>query len=824
MDFLIHLLGIETPENTRLQSAELVLRGVGPIWLVILLVVALVGAALVVLFYSLEKGTMGWPRRLLMIGLRVLLICLVLLLLLRPVLLTEFQGERPRHIVLLLDNSQSMKLQDRRLTDADKMRVALAKGLVPLSTSVTAVKTASDIPADTPKDPQRADLVRWILTHKDLKLVAGLEKHGPVRPLLFGHAVHGTREEASKDKSVTERLLESFKAEEHRTGLADAVVDILQSKDGDLPAAIVALTDGQDNASKFSLQEAALECQRYKVPLHVYGVGSAEGGLLQLKEVVAPETIFVQDTLHLPLRWKAHGFKKGNLEISVTLGGKTMPLAHGGKDSLLKVELPLAVGEDLRDVVTFKVPQGKEKEENLDLAVTIQVKGSDQFKDTLTRSVRVVDKKIKVLYIENSPRFTYQFLQAAMLRDRRIEPSFLLVQADTKVAQSGPPFLSTFPPTREKFFDAKYNVIILGDVASTYLGKEHMEWIKEFVQNRGGLIAIAGRNHMPASYEKTPLEDVLPVEFSAHKFPLEADVRTQEYPVTLTDVGQRTDMLALADTPEDNLKEWGRLPGFHWHYPVNKLRPGALSLLVNPRAKMGDQPMPLLATQFYGKGQALFLGSDETWRWRFNEEAKITNRFWGQLIYQLGLPSLLGETSKRVQVALEHAQAVLNKPGSIFVRLVDKDFNPRKDATVEATLEYLDAKAGQERFRKVTLHAMPGRDGEYRALLEHDQPGRWELKINNPEPNTFQFRVELPPRHELEESGLAEKALREMAQLAGGAFYREEDLHRLASAVEPQRATFTRRQEAILWNPLAFVLFLGLITGEWLVRKFSDLS
>ena len=158
------------------------------------------------------------------------------------------------------------------------------------------------------------------------------------------------------------------------------------------------------------------------------------------------------------------------------------------------------------------------------------------------------------------------------------------------------------------------------------------------------------------------------------------------------------------------------------------------------------------------------------------------------------------------------------------MRLLDKNFKPRRDAQVDATLDYVDAKPGQERIRKITLQAIPGRDGEYRALLAHDRPGRFELKVANPDINTFAYRVELPPRHELEESGLAEKALRELADASGGRFYREEDLSKLSGAVETRQVQYTRRQEILLWNPLAFLLFLALITAEWVVRKFSNLS
>jgi uncharacterized membrane protein len=590
---------------------------------------------------------------------------------------------------------------------------------------------------------------------------------------------------------------------------------VLQAKDADPPAAIVAITDGQDNASKFTLVEAAQACKDAGIPLHVYGVGTAEGGSLQLKEVGAPDTLFVDDLVSVPLRWRAQGFKAGNVEVALTLGGK----------QVAKKNLPVQTGEDLREELSFTVPKGREAEENLDLVATIRYQGADGFKDEVKRQVRVVDRKIKVLVIENSPRWEFKFLQPALLRDRRVEAQFLLVTADPKVLNSGPPFVAEFPRSREKFFEARYNVIILGDVAASYLGKEHMEWIKEFVQNRGGLIVLAGRQHMPGEFANTPLAEVLPVEFRPQRSGLDTDLRTQEYPPSLTDAGQRSEMLALADTAEENLDVWQKkLPGFHWQFPVTKLRPGAQALVVNPRAHLGEQPMPLMATQFYGRGQVIFLGSDETWRWRWNHQDKYFIRFWGQLIYQAGLPSLLGDSAKRSQVALERSQALLGQPGSVFMRLLDKDYGPRKDAQVEAILEYLDARPGQEKRRKVTLQAIPGQPGEYRALLTHDRPGRFELRVNNPEPSVFPFRVELPPRHELEESGMAEKSLRDMALLSGGHFYREEDLHRLPENIELRKAAFTRRQEVLLWGPLTLALFVGLITMEWVVRKFANLS
>jgi hypothetical protein len=715
----------------------------------------------------------------------------------------------------LLDSSQSMKQKDKRTSVADRARVAIAMGLLPADAAVTSDATLADVPAETPTDPARIDLVKKVLADGKRNLLARLREKGPVRPYFFGARLRAAFEESGtgdKEGGSPDRLLAAYKAEEARTALADSLSQLMGRKDGDPPAAVVLVTDGQDNASKLTLEEAARECARLKVPLHIWGVGSSEGGLLQIRDVAVPETIFYDDIIAVPVRWRARGLKKGTVRLRLSLGGKVVA----------ERELPLRPGEDLREVLTF-TPQkdGQEHEGKEDLVASVSLKENETFKDAVTRPVKLSDSKVRVLYVERAPRWEYKFLQAALLRDRRVEAHFLLTGADPRVLKAGPPFLPGFP-SREQLLT--YDLVILGDVAPGYLGTEHMEWLREFVRDfKGGLVMIAGRRHAPAGYDGTPLAEVLPVEFVPVRFlPAVAD-RPQPFVPVLTTAGASADMLSLADTPEDSVKVWEKLPGLYWHYPVTKLRPAATALLVHPRAKMGEKPMPILATQYYGRGQVLFLGTDETWRWRYNAEDKYFARFWGQVIYQLALPHLLANSSRRMQMALERSEALLDRPGSVFARLLDRDFRPLKDKEVPAVLTYLDAKPGQERERKITLHQLAGRPGEYRLLLPHDKPGRYELRVPGIE-DVFAYRVQVPPRHELEEAGLAEDALREAARLSRGRFYREEDLARLPDEVREQKSPFTLRQEVLLWNPLAFVLFVLLISGEWLLRKFSNLS
>jgi hypothetical protein len=807
MGWLAKLLSIDAPEHATLHGAGLSFRSLFPLWAALLAVLVL--AAGVVWLYLSERGRVGFARRMILALLRTTGLAFLVFLLLRPVLVVEYAGTQERHPVLVVDNSLSMTQRDKRLSPIDQLRVAIAEDVARPDALVADPALLHNLPGSLATYPDRAHLVRRVLANPRLALLDGLTQKGLVRGYLFGQRLQRAGMNEAEELSLS-RFFEDFHADESRTCLADAISELLQAGSRELPSAIVLMTDGLDNASKLTLDGVARDCARLGVPLHIYGVGSSEGGILLLKDIGAPDTLFYEDTVSVPIRWQIRGFNAEDLEITMALGGKVVASHSPSHEEAVQQ----------RAVLTFTPRRQDEQEESLDLVATIRLKGNATVRDELKRPVRLVNRRVKVLYVENSPRWEYKFIQAALLRDRRVEANFFLVNGDPKAMQSGPPFVPGFP-ARDKLFS--YDLLILGDVPARFLGPGHCEMIRDFVREGGGLVLVAGRQHAPAEFVDMPLAEVLPVEVLPLRFQPQPDSRPQLFVPTLTEVGKRSDMLALADGPDENARTWKELPGFAWQFPIAKLRPGAVALLEHPRLRMGDRPMPVMATQNYGKGQVLFLATDETWRWRYNAGDRYFGRFWGQVIYQLGLPHLLGN-GRRVQLALDRSEATLGRPGSVYARLFDSDYRPLREPRVPARLEYLDARPGQERSRSILLEALPGQPGEYRALLAHDQPGRFELKVDMPDQASLAFRVGVPPGHELEPAGMAEEALRAAAKISGGYFYREEDLYRLYDQVEPRQAAFTQRQEVLLWNPLALLLFVALVTAEWVVRKFSNLS
>jgi uncharacterized membrane protein len=786
-----------------MMLAELAFRGWFPVWLAAMFGIAAIAGA--VWMYRREAGRVSPRVRLGLAALRAMLFALLAFLLLRPTLHYDRREERPRPIALLVDDSQSMTTRDVRRNFADQFRAALAFDTVPFDKSMPMAPSAGDIPAATPEKPSRLEVVQALLKHSKLRLLEKLAEKGPVQPSAVGLRRMGL-------DGKTPAWIDTLTAQQPQTAFIDAAYELLRADDLELPAAIVLVSDGRDNASERRWDDLARECRRRGVPLHVVGVGSSSFSQLQIREAGVPETLFVDDTVSVPVRYRVQGLKEGKVVLRATLNGREVATKT----------IDVAEGDDLREALSFVPAKDQAAAGRQDFAVTVQVlSGAETLTDTVAKTVRVVDQKVKVLVVDHAPRWDYKFLQRALLRDRRVEATFYLFDGDPRAMKSGVPFLAQFPQTRPELF--AFDLLVIGDIAATSLSRDQQEMIRDFVAEGGGLIHGAGRNRGPASFAGTPLADTLPVDFEPVKFA--TDAANLPFRPELTAAGQRSPMLALDDDPVQNLKTWKALPELYWCYPAKKLKPAAESLLVHPRDRTTDgKPMPLVAGHYYGKGYAVWIGIEETWRWRYNEAETFFARFWSQTVYVAGVPRTLG--TKLTQLALDTPDPLFGRTGTLYARLFTPDLRPQTAERLAGRLENLDAPPGDaERVRPVELRALAGQPGQYVASVPFDRVGRFVLKIDNgPDTGTLEYRVNLPPEHELAPGGLAEEPLHTLAEASGGKFFREEDLHRLATEIESKSVTLTRREEVLLWNRWTLLAVVALLTAEWLLRKFQGLS
>lgn len=239
-------------------------------------------------------------------------------------------------------------------------------------------------------------------------------------------------------------------------------------------------------------------------------------------------------------------------------------------------------------------------------------------------------------------------------------------------------------------------------------------------------------------------------------------------------------------------------------------------------------PMPLFARHYAGRGTVMFCASDETWRWRYNEGDKYFARLWGQVVYQLGLPHLLGGRSQLLPVG----DFVKGKPTKVYARLFNADNKPLDRERVPLQIEYLDAKGADERYETIYLEPDPNQpqSGTYVATVTKNREGNYRMQLGESlgESSTQDFRVPLPADDELAPGNINEAKLKRLAELTGGKrLYREEDLNDLPNDVTSKTVKLEPppRVETLVWNKWwAFAIVIALFAVEWLVRKFSNLS
>ena len=801
--------------------AELSLRGWVPVWMAVLL--GLVAVAAVGLMYVLETGRVGVVPRIGLACVRMGIVVVIAFLMLRPVWVTEHKGDRRRPVSVLIDTSQSMDSKDPRPGVADQWRVAMAYDLVPADKGIPDLPISSAVQdGKLPEKPPRIEIARAALTSPKFDLLNRLRNgSGPLEMATFGSRRTGK-------EAADLAWIKDLTATEPRTALTDTVAELIARDANDLPAAIVIVTDGRDNMSRTSLDDLGRECARLKVPLYIYGVGSSAFGQVQLRDAAVPDTIFVDDLVAVPIRYRVKGVADGQAKIV---------LKYGDRVVASKIIDPVREGDDLREILTFTPTKQDADAKKPELTATIEVTSGaganvEILTDEVNKAVKVVDRKLKVLMVDSLPRWDFKFLQRALLRDRRVEARFFLTEADRTAMKSGKPWLPGFAVGRDDFRKElfEYDLLILGDIPSAFWTPDQQEVIKEFVAEGGGMIQIAGRWHAPAGWVKSPIGDVLPVEFNAVKFPIESPQRPTGFRPVIAPAAARSPILSLEDDPLDNAKLWRTLPEIYWHYPVTKLKPAAEVFLVHPKEKTTDgKPLPLLAGHYYGKGYVLFVGFDETWRWRFNEQDKYFGRFWSQAVYVAGVPRTVG--TKLTQLSVDTTDPVQGKTGQVYARLFTKDFKPVTAEEIEARLIKLDAGPNDKNANvPIKLVAIRGTDnkptGEYVATLPFNYAGRFSLKVdpNNGNPAALDYRVTLSPDNELAPGGMDEPAMRKLAESSGGQFYREEDLLKLPADVKPRTTPFSTRSEFVLWNWWAMALIVGLLTVEWIVRKFCGLS
>lgn len=715
---------------------------------------ALLGAALVLLAwraYRRSPGDLPPFRRRSLLVLRSLFLLLLLAIALRPSLALQLEREGRRTVALLVDRSASMGI--------------------------------ADIPGEgAGGNRTRAELVASTLADPGLALLDRLSENAEVARYTFGRDVAAGAELDPNDPE---------------TAMGDAMLDVLRRHSADDLAAVVVVGDGVSNEGAAPL-EAAAELAERGVEVFAWGVGDTSSRDVSIQSLELPAVALAGDAIPLSVRVSGRGLAGERGRLQVTLAG--VPAAE--KEFVFD-------GSESQEVEAAILP---ERAGEFEIVATVTGPGGEVLdnNNSTARALRVLDSAIRVLMVEHAPRWEFKYIQAMLLRERRVDLDCFLSTADPEVTRlPDSPYLPEFPKRRDELF--AYDLVLFGDADPRALPPDAASDIASYVSDGGGSLAvIAGPRFTPEAYRNSELAALLPVELPPSRLGTRPPA-TRPLRLELTDGGRAAPFLRLDPDPRRAEGRWAQLPPIFSVYPAERTKPAAVAYL-----QTGDG-RPVLVGHRYGAGEVLWVGTDNTWRWRRNVGDLYHARFWGQVVQKLA-GRRLAAGSRRTELSTGRPFAREGETVEVFARLLDSSFTPRTEATVTATLE------GESGERSVTLRAVPGSPGYYRAEFAAGDAGRYRLGVPGDSGARLDVTVKGSDR-EFANTALDEPLLRSLAETTGGKYFSLEELAGLPALAAPRPATISVSREAALWSsPLFLVLLLLPLTAEWVVRKFSHLK
>jgi uncharacterized membrane protein len=755
-----------------------------PWWVITVWIVAAVVVAVVA--YARVVPPLSPAQRAGLVALRIAALVLLLFFILRPVVARQEPPGTGRRVAVLLDTSRSMGLADA----GGATRLAAAQALV------------------------RKELLPALRGRYDVEL--------------FGF-----------DRTLRRRSLGELTAAGPLTDLVGAV-RLVRTRTGDnQPVAMVVVSDGgqtgdpsirrlvEPGAPVFTVPIGASRIERDReIMAASIGEARVEGSIVELSATLV-----------------SRGFGTTPAELRVLENGRPIQVRRvaPSRDGAATTELfRVSPARDAPTVYTVEVPPvaGELTDANNRRTVIVPPAG----------------RRRHVLLVEGAPGFEHTFLKRAWSRDQALELDSVVRKgrddngAATFYVQARSPraaaLRSGYPTSLEALF--AYDVIVLANMTASQLTREEAEWTASFVEKRGGgLLVLGARAFAAAGLRGTPVEAVLPVDFSGRvAAPGEVSARGPGR-VLLTPAGERHPVTQLAASREASQRQWTELPPLSAAAGMGRPRPGAQVLALAEGA--GGDERPLVAVQHYGRGRTLAFGGEASWRWRMQlpSDNRAYETFWRQAGRWLATAA-----PDRVSVAVTPVSPGVAAP--LTVQVFDARFEPVADAIVRIRITGPD---GQSR----ALRAVPAKAsaGVYRTSFIPAASGTYDIHVSaereasrettgpaeTDQPTIRRARATMQTDGddgarsgrlgearewllvggvdpEMADPRRNDAVLERLAEATGGRLLGTDELAQLPSLIAASTSSPSVWVQRELWHsPWTFLLVAALLCTEWALRR-----
>jgi len=711
-----------------------------------------------------HQSGLGFRRIIALSALRFLPLLSLLFLIARPVWIArEPPASAARSVVLLMDRSESMSLQEH---DASRYQQALGflrERLMP--------------------ELKSANL--------------------PVQAMLFDESAE------LADGNKVAAAVPSGK----RTNLGRAIVQAVQHAP-QAPLAVIALTDGSANESTDNTS-ALTALADARIPFIGVGFGSDQGGqTLSLREVQAPSIVSPKTAFSI----------SAQLEMMNTEEMPSFDLLLF-RDGQVQQKKSVSPGKGSRAwIENFVVTEEKPSVHNYTVQLlppeTPNLKCVNALANT---SVRISDEKeLRVLYVQGALTWDYKFISLALRNDTTIKLAGLTRTSKQSVfrqnVETAGELLNGFPNSLEEL--APYRVLVLSNLRPADLTPAQQEVLARFCSEMGGgVLMIGGPATFDSSWQGSRLEQLLPVVFAPNMGVQGLD---RPFRIELTDEALQHQVFQIADN-QPVREVWAQLPTFTQYGRVDAGKPGAVVWAIHQNDDGPHGRRILMSSQRYGAGLSAVLCIQNFWRWRLAKESdpRQFDRFWRQLfrfLSEVGRHEVSIHVADQelrpqmdVQVVLErqpNPKNITETSRKFFARVEDSQKNIMHEETVELEpLHPVDFKFHAEKADVFTVTVSD-------SLKVPIATRPIEIRDMNVEFQNTGRNMETLRQWAAVSDGLAMKAedCSDAASLVA----------QIKSKIEEvRRGKQMRRPVGV--NGWMLALVVGCLASEWLLRKHWDL-
>ncbi|MFK7852022.1 MAG: glutamine amidotransferase [Akkermansiaceae bacterium] len=733
-----------------------------------------IAAAVGILFAAVAWKTLtaspgpGLGRRIGWLVLRGALLAILLLILLNPHRVERREFREPQDVAILLDDSASMALRDD--TDSPPRTEQLKE-------NIDAIRKIAD----------EEVRLRWYRFAEDAGQIANPESL----------TTSGSRSDIGK-------ALETALGDERTRSLGAAIL----------------VSDGQTRDAE-AARRAARFFKEAKIPLYTRLVGTPEEAPdLRLTDLSAAQASLYTAEVRLNGILHSSGFDGKKALLRVTCEGR---MVH---ESFLSAE-----GEAKPFEIIFPTPfKGFQIYE-----VELEPLEGERLADNNSGfvGVDVQDRKIRVINMEGTPGRGHT-LENALESDPDIEVTSLFFPQSESFAESRKvPFTvdannrkifniahpqKGYPKTLEEML--QYDVIINSDIYKEAFTAEQLDLTVSLVEEHGGgFVMIGGYTAFGAgNYDETVIDKLMPVDVYGNEgwdsgfFGVKVPEDALDHPI-----------MTMGTSKAETAKVWSEIfPGFYGLNTVNRPKPGAKVLAVNPKQSNQYGPLIVFAVQQIGRGRTMAFTSDTTPGWGVMFESKFGTpqdrslyyrRFWNQSIRWLA------------------AERIRRKSGDLRLDVSGNVAVPGEFIRVRIPFPQSDPNA------PVTLSkALPGGEASPVSLIRDELTRTWIAQPPAKEEGKWIYtarmeRLGLDPlfsralvnvvsdKREQESTAANRELMEEIAELGGGRLLGD-DSEKWFIKVDPLGSRIVEYGQRSVWDRWWVIcLLIALITAEWAMRR-----